>query len=187
MSEAIFFVVERRAGREEPAIYHDRLPERLTRKTKGEVSPIVYALRLDKLPDLDLTKWLAVPLKLLYRNYCALRDAGKLPPSNLADPPREKGEQGVKRGEYWTPPKRGWTDRPADPFPQPGELVLRPDAGAFIGPEQAYSIEPSPIATGLPNLPSGDAIEHAAATPDPRPSPSEEDDGRGVFLKLGTP
>ena len=169
MSEAIFFVVERRAGREEPAIYRDRLPERLTRKTKGEVSPIVYALRLDRLPDLD--QWLAAPLKLLYRTYCALRDAGKLPLSNLADPPREKGEQGVLHGAFWEPPKRTWVDRPADPFPQPGALALKPDAGAFIEPDQ---IGGKPESAG-------------AATPDPRPSPSEDDDGRGVFLKLGAP
>jgi len=159
MTEPVFFVVERCPGGETAAIYHERLPERLTRKT---ATPLVYALRLDRLAGGE--HWAKLTMVALYAHYCWLRDAGKLPPANLADPPRAKGEQGVTRGEYWTPPARAWPERPADPFPAPSDLALKPDAVAFIR--------------------SGEHYERAATAPDPRPSPSREDDGRGIFLGL---
>jgi len=184
MTEPVFFVVERRHGQEEPAIYTDRLPENLTRKIpkdSAERHPLVYALRLDKMPDLD--KWLAAPLKQLYRTYCALRDAGKLPPSNLADPPmKSTGTKGVLRGEFWAPPARTWEDRPADPFPSPGDLQLNSGAGAFISEKQADCIEPPPDSTELPNR-EGAVSSVRIPPPEPRP-PLAEDDGRGVFLGL---
>lgn len=143
MTEPIIFVVERGAGGSEtPAVYIDRLPVRLTRKitrlpdgTPAEPNPIIYALRLDKLPDAE--RWLGLPLDRLYRAYLALRDQGKLPPPNLTDPPRPAASRGNRLlGEQWEPPARTWADRPADVLPAPGNLQPKPDAPGYIGPAQ---------------------------------------------------
>ena len=173
MAEPVFFVVERRAGREEAAIYYDQLPVRLTRKVaKEESPPIVYALRLDRLPDLAAA-WLTTPIAQLYRNYCALRDAGKLPPSNLADPPRAKGEQGVKRGDYWTPPARTWAGRPADRLGAVGFVMVD---GVLISERDAPPLDPRP-----PSLPGNQRQAPSGAGNQQQ----GEDDGRGIFLHLG--
>ncbi len=162
MTEAIFFVVERRAsGGEEAAIYRDVLPKWL----KGP--KIVYALRLDKLPDGE--RWAKLPLAQVYAQYCWLRDHGKLPPANLTPPPRKSDGATRLLGDRWKPPARAWPDRPADPFPLPGSIALKPDAGAFINTEIGGST--------------------ATAASDPRPpsgmvSQPEEDDGRGIFLGI---
>ena len=118
MSEPWYFVVERGAGgKPTPAIYHDLLPERLTRKIPRddrkqpcEPTPIIYALRLDRLPD-D-SPWRT---RSLGENYLAYRETLELPPSNLADPPKAKEETGSLRGNEYKPPPWhwDWRDKPA--------------------------------------------------------------------------
>lgn len=99
MTEAIYFVVERRAGRECATLHRDHLQL---------VGTAVYKLRLDKLPD--GARWAAMPLAELYALYCGLRDQGKLPPENLADPPRKSDPARRLLGDYWEP---AWVhDRP---------------------------------------------------------------------------
>lgn len=75
MSEPVFFVVEATKGGngEFPAIYHDRLPERLT--AKDGVKPI-YVCRLDLL---DAADYASMSLDQLHRRYRIARDAGRLP------------------------------------------------------------------------------------------------------------
>lgn len=76
--EPIYFVVERRHGKEVPSICYERMTSYLTRKvTPFEQSPIVYVLRIDKLPNAEW--WLLQPLDVLYTYYKALRKANKLP------------------------------------------------------------------------------------------------------------
>jgi hypothetical protein len=111
VSEPMFFVVERCARGEFPAIIRDRLPERLT--AKGSTL-LVYACRLDKLPDGE--RLAGLRLLDLYRLYQRHKAAGTLP-NNLADPPQKVtgGQKGMERGpETWwkpTPLPRGqdWT------------------------------------------------------------------------------
>lgn len=137
MTEPVFFVVERCAAGESAAVYRDLLPVRLTRKIprddRGrpcEPPPIFYALRLDRLPDAD--HWLAMPLDELYAKFRWLRDKGKLPTQNLADPPK-KGE--AARPLFGHRENYGLSlaeARPADPYPEPETLIPRPNAGGFI-------------------------------------------------------
>ncbi len=150
MPEPVFFVVEKRNGGEGPAIYHDVFrPSRST----------VYALRLDKLPDCE--KWLACPLDKLYRTYCALRDANRLPPSNLAEPARRSAEPAKRLvGEWWEPPPRPWLDTPPEPYPEPGTLKAKPEAPAYIRPA-----EPPVVVESAPPAPT---------------------DGREIFLTIGS-
>ncbi len=74
MPDPVYFVVEPKKGGvgEFPAVYHDRLPDRLT--TKGQIVPI-YVVRLDLLEGLD---YVAMSLDELYRRYALARDAGRL-------------------------------------------------------------------------------------------------------------
>ena len=126
MAEAVYFIVSRRAGREEAAIIHDLVP--------GWLKPlIVYQLRLDRLPDAE--RWLAMPLDRLYAEYVLFRDHGRLPPSNVADPPQKKEPAKILAGHR---ERYGLEHdpRPAEPLPTPGEVISRPLGGAFIGPEQ---------------------------------------------------
>lgn len=75
--EPIYFVIERGpGGNEYPAIYYDRLPKRLDKVVEPRVSPLVYCMRLDKLPDCEM--WLKMPLAQLYRRYVVCRDRGIL-------------------------------------------------------------------------------------------------------------
>lgn len=128
MTEPVFFVVERTPAGETPAIYYDRMPAHLTSykplknslgkpivitDLKGkviELNPIIYALRLDRLPNGH--ELVDQSLGELYSGYCRLRDKGSLPPSNLADPPRAKGEQGTLHGESFTVRNPPWDRRP---------------------------------------------------------------------------
>jgi hypothetical protein len=100
-ADPITFVIERRHGKESACIIFGPLPDWLTAKGSGRM---VYALRLDKLPNgLDLAK---LSIGDLARSYRAMRKAGRLPPSNLADPPRKaEGQQGSLRGPdtWWKP------------------------------------------------------------------------------------
>lgn len=124
MTEPIYFVVERTAGGGEMAcIYRDRLPDRLTRKIpKGSVERplMIYQLRLDRLDPEPREFWLRQDTGRLLAAYRAMRDQGKLPPENIADPPRAKPQSGRQLGEWWTPPAKPWDDRkPAEPLPIP--------------------------------------------------------------------
>lgn len=110
MAEPIFFVVERRAGGEFPAVIRDQLPERLTRKSEPKL--LVYAVRLDKLPDGDRLAELSTAM--LYRFYQRHKAAGTLP-QNLTEPPI-KAARGHILGDWWTPPAKTWDDtQPPDP------------------------------------------------------------------------
>ena len=135
-TEPVFFVVERTADGEIPSLCYDVLPSRMTRRIpqgSAEQSPMIYVLRLDRLPDAE--RWQAMSLADLYSRYCELRDAGKLPPSNLhvsmakSDPARRL------LGDYWEPPVPTW-DTTA-PFERPPVGKLNPAAPAFIGPAHA--------------------------------------------------
>ncbi len=101
--EPVYFVVEERAGREYATIQHEHL-------TPGNKA--IYTLRLDRLPDGEA--WAKRPLAELYEVYCQLRDAGKLPPPNLADPPRAAEKRGRLLGDWWEPT---WVhDKPYPPI-----------------------------------------------------------------------
>lgn len=102
MADPIWFVVERVPGGETAAIYHQVLPERLTRKVAPPgLAPIIYQLRLDRLPDAG-AGCLALSIPELYRRYLFARDHGKLV-HNTADPPRAKAEGGRLLGDRWHP------------------------------------------------------------------------------------
>jgi hypothetical protein len=98
--DPITFIVERRHGRESACIIYGSLPEWLTAKGQNRM---VYAWRLDKVPDGAALA--QKPIAELYAQYVTQRDNGRLPPSNLADPPRPKEEQGSLRGPdtWWRP------------------------------------------------------------------------------------
>jgi hypothetical protein len=82
MADPIYFVVERRHGKEMPSIIHDVIPKYLTRKvTPFEQSPIIYIIRLDTLPNSEW--WLSLSLTELYYYYKNLRNQNKLPSSNM--------------------------------------------------------------------------------------------------------
>lgn len=133
MSEAVYFVIERTEHGQQPAIYYDRLSTRLStykamkdgtgrpivmRDLKGNVidlNPLVYAVRLDRLPN--GAELAAKPLPELYAMYRRLCATGKLPPPNLADPPRPKGEQGTLIGEAFEVRNPPWHDQPREHFP----------------------------------------------------------------------
>lgn len=135
MTEPVIFAVERHAGREIPAVYRGSLPLRLTRKiprlpdgTPAEPGLLVYAVRLDKLPNRRKSATLAE----LFAQFLHMRKMGTLPAPNLVDPPMKgEGRKGTLRGEAWKPPARTWTERPADPYPDPDAIV--PKRGAYRG------------------------------------------------------
>jgi len=95
------FVVERRHGRESPALIVGPLPERL--RAKG-ANLLVWACRIDKLPSFDVLRHMSIGE--LYDQYKRLKAKGRLPPSNLADPPRKTaGQKGTEHGPatWWKP------------------------------------------------------------------------------------
>lgn len=113
VGEPVTFVVERRnGGGESPSIVWGPLPVWLTDKGANRM---VYSYRLDRLPH--GAEMAALSPQELYRQFVEQRATGKLPPSNLADPPRAQagGQKGVEHGEatWWrpTPLPRGsdWT------------------------------------------------------------------------------
>jgi hypothetical protein len=124
--EPIFFVVERTPEGETPVIYYDRLPDRLTswkppKDSLGKpmtdlqgkpivLNPIIYALRLDRLPNgaMLAEKGLAE----LYALYRRLQGKDMLPPSNIADPPKRTSNNGVVRGEMFQVRNPPWHDQP---------------------------------------------------------------------------
>lgn len=110
--EPVIFVVERRPGGargdETPSLFRGPLPEYLTAPSKqaGGANRLVYAWRLDRLPNGAALA--QMPLGDLFDQWKRLRAEGKLPPSNMADPPRkvEGGQKGIERGpETWWKPK----------------------------------------------------------------------------------
>lgn len=140
MTAAVVFVVERTPGGDEmAAVYRDHLPTRLTSyKPKEpiivagktlELNPIVYAVRLDKLPNGD--ELAAKPIDDLYRLYCWMRDDGKLPPPNLAEPPKEKAKQGVEHRDTFRFMPRPWDGRDLEQHPS---AVYCAHCGDYLAP-----------------------------------------------------
>lgn len=181
--EPVYFVVQRRAGREIPTIIVDQVPASLKRN-------IVYQLRLDRLPNADY--WLKMTTPELYRTYCYMRDRNSLP----VDKPDEKPKADPARrqlGEYWEPPAKTWPDRPAELWGAAG-LVVVVD-GKLVPAAEAPAI--AQMASGDP--PGGQPLRAFSgwcpARQGPCPSPeicwpngakSAEgcaDDGRSIFLK----
>jgi hypothetical protein len=81
VSRRAYFVVERRMGREQPAIYWDELPHRPIRN-------LDYIVRLDLLPNAEAL--MHASLAELFRIYRALKQRGKLPPRWEPPSPRKK-------------------------------------------------------------------------------------------------
>jgi len=92
IGEPIWFVVARSPSGESPSVVVGQLPANLRRKIAKDPSgrplepnPLIYSLRLDKLPAEQRARWIdedGVPVTLvsqMYRHYCRLRDSGKLP------------------------------------------------------------------------------------------------------------
>jgi hypothetical protein len=91
--EPVWFIVARGAGgKETPSVVVGVMPSVLTRKIPKdaagnpcEPSPLIYSLRLDKLPTEQRCRWIdddgvpVWPVTTLYRTYCKLRDRGELP------------------------------------------------------------------------------------------------------------
>jgi hypothetical protein len=72
MAEPIYFVVERNLNGEEYAsIYHDKIPQRLTRKVvkEFEKEPIIFQLRLDTLSNSEW--WMKQTFADIYNMYKA--------------------------------------------------------------------------------------------------------------------
>ena len=100
MSEPVFFVVYRRNGTESSCLCHDQLPADFRGKN-AQANGLIYALRLDKLDDAE--RWLNMSLSELYQTYCWLRDRGRLPKSNLYEPPKKgDGSRPYLTGEETT-------------------------------------------------------------------------------------
>jgi hypothetical protein len=78
--DAVFFVVERHPLGEQAALFYKRLPTRYTGKNAAR-DGLVYALRLDTLPD--AARWLGLPISRLHNTYRRLRDSNTLPAGNL--------------------------------------------------------------------------------------------------------
>lgn len=88
-----YFVVQKIAGLERPAIYWDELPREPLRN-------LVYVVRLDQLPGAaSLT---GQPTTWLYRVFCHLRRQGTLPP-RYEPPPRPKAEKPVPKPGHREP------------------------------------------------------------------------------------
>lgn len=96
--EPVFLVIERNAsGGEIACLYRDRL-------FAGAKRRAIYTLRIDKLPPGEQEFWLSKGCAELLDVYRWLKGEGTLPPSNLAEPPREKPKQGRELGNWWTQP-----------------------------------------------------------------------------------
>lgn len=120
MSEPIFLVIERGVEGEIACIYRERL-------FSGTKRRAVYTLRIDRLPPEQQDYWLSKSTTELLACYRWLKGEGTLPAQNLADPPREKPQQGSLRGPetWWTQPKNPWPDRSPDPLPDLDSLERR--------------------------------------------------------------
>lgn len=117
-SEPIYLIVARdHVGRETIAIYRDVLPSSLKRKP----SPIIYALRLDRLTDEHRDFWLSKSTSELMDVYRWLRDEGTLPSTNLTDAAKSTEPRARKLGDWWTQPKVPW-DQSAPPNPNYEEM-----------------------------------------------------------------
>jgi hypothetical protein len=121
MPEPVFFVVERRAGGEFPAIIRDRLPDRLTRKSEPKL--LVDAVRLDKLAcGARLER---ASTRALYRLYQRYKAKGTLP-QNLADTPSKTPPRGRILGDWWTQPVVPWDSRAPAALPWDGTAPAAP-------------------------------------------------------------
>jgi hypothetical protein len=135
IGEPIFLVIEHAVGGGETAsIYYDLLEPHLTRKSakdpKGkpiERSPIIYILRIDKLDPEKQKFWLGKSSSELLSVYHWLRDEGTLPPSNLADAPKEKPPSGRQLGDWWKQPTVPW-DSSAPPNPDYSKRDLKSES-----------------------------------------------------------
>jgi hypothetical protein len=123
MADAITFVMRPGAGREDAALYHDVLTE-AARKSA------VYALRIDRLPAGH--EWQGKNLGELCKLYARDKAAGTLPPSNVADPPKDKKPTTVAAGQRRARMSLPGRHLPPEPYPAPDGLRARPDAGAYI-------------------------------------------------------
>lgn len=88
-----YFVVQKFAGLERPAIYWDELPREPLRN-------LVYVVRLDQLPG--ATSLTGQPTTWLYRVFCHLRRKGMLPP-RYEPPPRKTAEKPVAKAGHREP------------------------------------------------------------------------------------
>jgi hypothetical protein len=90
--EPIWFLVTRAPWGESASVVVGLLPATLRRKipkdSRGqpcEPNPLIYSLRLDKLPSGQRSQWIdengvpVMPIAEMYRRYCRFRDRGKLP------------------------------------------------------------------------------------------------------------
>lgn len=131
MAEPVTFAVRRANGRDDFAIYYDHFPAELSRKLPADVKPaLIYALRLDRLPDGH--EWKHKNLDDLSKLYARDKAAGSLPPSNVADPPKAKVATTLALGARRARMTRPWGQLPPEPYPAPEGLVSRPEAAAFI-------------------------------------------------------
>lgn len=135
MARPIWFIVQRHHGAEFPALYYDFLPECFTRALpvddkKQPLGPQLtsYMLRLDRMPE--GSEWRERPLAELMALY--RRPDLNLPPPNLADPPRDKGQKGVELGKWSMTKPQPWHGLAPEPWPSPGAKQPKPQAGAYI-------------------------------------------------------
>ena len=129
VSDAVFFVVERRAGIEHPSIVYDQLPAKFTGQ-HAKRDGLVFVLRLDKLSDAE--HWLKMTTAQLFATYKKFEAQGCLPTPNIADPPKKAEPAQIVVGHRERFGIDGGKGIP-DPFPEPGTIRNRPGAGAFIG------------------------------------------------------
>jgi hypothetical protein len=87
-----------------------------------------YMLRLDRMPE--GSEWRERPLAELMALY--RRPDLNLPPPNLADPPRDKGQKGVELGKWSMTKPQPWHGLAPEPWPSPGAKQPKPQAGAYI-------------------------------------------------------
>jgi hypothetical protein len=81
--EPVYFAVVSRHGVESPRLFYERIPPDLLRKG----SPLIYATRLDTMDGSD--SLLQQPLARLFHMYRLLRKAGKLPPQDHGNKPKQ--------------------------------------------------------------------------------------------------
>lgn len=84
--DAEFFVVERRAGREYPAVYYDQLPGVYSGR-RAQENGLVYAMRIDRLPEPERDRWRAMSVHEKFDEYQRLAARGQLP-QNTIDAPK---------------------------------------------------------------------------------------------------
>jgi hypothetical protein len=127
----VYFVVERTIAGEQPAIYRDHLPDRLTGKN-AKRDGLVYAVRMDTLPHGE--KWMAMSLSELYEAFRKAQ-AGNIPlPQNIASPPSETKPAERKMGHRERFAQHPGSHLPAEPFPTVEELDRRAEARPLPAP-----------------------------------------------------